>query len=303
MDDDELAKLKSLHVELLDHLDQLVWSPRYIFWRFFNHVSRPKNRHSIALPWTPSLVLTLDRSIGRVRLLLNQILPDDSPLVEVSSIVSLPGSVDQMVHSDIPYSLHQLLITGFVALEDVTLEQGPTRVFPRTHSFSFWKHRNFKTAPQGLVFSADGEVEAMQPAYFEVAGKLYEQMAITSSQGAHIQAQSEAAAAPDRIESPDTSTSPCGIERELITGTEPVPNIHSPQDGEVAMLKAGDILLFDTRIFHQGTANVSQRPRALLSFSFQRRDLLGQAKAIDGFTYHIHQSFLNKFSLGDFKPS
>jgi len=31
----------------------------------------------------------------------------------------------------------------------------------------------------------------------------------------------------------DTSTSPCGIERELITGTEPVPNIHSPQDGEV----------------------------------------------------------------------
>jgi len=30
-----------------------------------------------------------------------------------------------MVHSDIPYSLHQLLITGFVALEDVTLEQVP----------------------------------------------------------------------------------------------------------------------------------------------------------------------------------
>jgi len=199
------APVLSLQEEQLKSLRQngfCVVARRYIFWRFFNHVSRPKNRHSIALPWTPSLVLTLDRSIGRVRLLLNQILPDDSPLVEVSSIVSLPGSVDQMVHSDIPYSLHQLLITGFVALEDVTLEQGPTRVFPRTHSFSFWKHRNFKTAPQGLVFSADGEVEAMQPAYFEVAGKLYEQMAITSSQGAHIQAQSEAAAAPDRIESP-----------------------------------------------------------------------------------------------------
>jgi len=30
-----------------------------------------------------------------------------------------------MVHSDIPYSLHQLLITGFVALEDVTPEQVP----------------------------------------------------------------------------------------------------------------------------------------------------------------------------------
>lgn len=77
------------------------------------------------------------------------------------------------------------------------------------------------------------------------------------------------------------------------------------EDACYAQLQAGDVLLFNTMIFHYGGANVSQLPRALLSFSFQRGNngengLPTTTDPIDGFTYHCHSSVKGNWTLGNF---
>lgn len=95
-----VQELKGLSVEVLAQLNRLVASPSYRFWRFVNHlgVASPENRHYISLPLTTSLVSVLRITIGHTRHILQRVLESDSPLVEVASIVSLPGSSDQEVN-------------------------------------------------------------------------------------------------------------------------------------------------------------------------------------------------------------
>ena len=71
-------------------------------------------------------------------------------------------------------------------------------------------------------------------------------------------------------------------------------------DSEDAVLDAGDLLLFDTRVFHYGSANISQGPRPLVCFSFQSPRHGTSIRAIDGFTYHCHRSVRGKSQLRDF---
>ena len=58
-----------------------------------------------------------------------------------------------------------------------------------------------------------------------------------------------------------------------------------------ALLCAGDVLLFNTTIFHFGEANRSNDPRVLLGFAFQSNNDDGDAcfelDKTNGFTYHI----------------
>ena len=71
-------------------------------------------------------------------------------------------------------------------------------------------------------------------------------------------------------------------------------------ESENAVLDAGDLLLFDTRLFHYGSANISQGPRPLVYFSFQSPRHGTSIRAIDGFTYHCHRSVRGKSQLRDF---
>jgi hypothetical protein len=71
-----------------------------------------------------------------------------------------------------------------------------------------------------------------------------------------------------------------------------------------AQLSAGDILLFNTMIFHYGGANTSQLPRALLSFSFQNNASgSGRAEPINGFTYHCENELQGAYALHDFQDT
>ena len=78
---------------------------------------------------------------------------------------------------------------------------------------------------------------------------------------------------------------------------------------KTAILDVGDILLFNTNIFHYGSANTSTTSRALLCLAFQQPDeakstvesTAVEATPIDGFTYHTHMSMrARKWSLGSF---
>jgi acid phosphatase class B len=59
-------------------------------------------------------------------------------------------------------------------------------------------------------------------------------------------------------------------------------------------LQIGDILLFNSMIFHYGAKNSSVESRPLLSFSFQNVDSTSKKLVhIDGFTYHSHHTIRN----------
>ena len=62
----------------------------------------------------------------------------------------------------------------------------------------------------------------------------------------------------------------------------------------------GDILIYDTKLFHYGSANKSTEPRALLAFSFQSCTPWGSTEKINGFTYHCHPTINGKYRVEDF---
>ena len=58
----------------------------------------------------------------------------DAYLWEVAAIMSAPGCPPQIVHADASWTPQPLLITAFIALQDVCRDMGPTRFIPRTHN-------------------------------------------------------------------------------------------------------------------------------------------------------------------------
>ena len=59
----------------------------------------------------------------------------------------------------------------------------------------------------------------------------------------------------------------------------------------------GDALLMDSRLFHYGSANTSNTPRAQLSATFRSG---GRNSSEDGFTYELHEDLRGRYRLGNF---
>jgi len=235
---------------------------RYALWRVFNSVQDNQKRHSLALPMSPSLRRILNAAVGLAAPVLDQIgMPKSSLLVELSAILSQPGSQEQSVHADTSHvnvSCDATIVSIFVALSQVTLEAGPTHVLPGTHSVGFHEevHR-LQSSMLGSEYSSDGQQDTAQQQ--AVAERAYRLAALLGE--------------------------------------------HPSQHG---LLDVGDILLFDTKVFHYGGANSSQASRDLLCFSFQQppNDQQGAAcpPRVEGFTYHIADDVEGTYALGDFAP-
>lgn len=71
-------------------------------------------------------------------------------------------------------------------------------------------------------------------------------------------------------------------------------------------LQEGSVVAMDCRVFHYGSANVSNSPRVLLNMTFQEVDegaKEGTSHEIPGFTYHISEQIKGFFKVSDFlKP-
>lgn len=61
---------------------------------------------------TQHVLEILQHSIGSCRPYLDSQLDTNAELVEVNAIITLPGALAQDVHSDIPYSDDNVLISG-----------------------------------------------------------------------------------------------------------------------------------------------------------------------------------------------
>lgn len=121
---------------------------------------------------------------------------EDATLYELACLVSEKGAPRQPVHPDNPYQDTAPLVTCFVALQDISIDMGPTTFLPRTH-----------TAAAHAAF--------------------------------------------------DASTAA----RDALLGETPA---------RVALLRAGDCALFDSRTLHCGGANTERGDtRAIFYFSFR----------------------------------
>lgn len=246
-------------LDILSHFHDIERSFSYRFWRYFNHVNSQKRRHSIELPSNIKSVQTLlELSIGSVRnLLQSQLGNDNSPLVEMSAVISKPGSDDQSIHSDISGDVNADLISCFVAMQEINLENGPTCVYSESHTNEFHKYRD-NIVPKSSQSTST---------YYNNDGSLVEEEQTTTTN--------------DEILPIDINLRQ---KNEKINTSNPI----------AAILDVGDILIFNAKIFHFGSKNISAVDRLLMSFSFQKLDMNGDAIPIKGFTYHLSNSMQNK---------
>ena len=252
--------LHAIEQAVLLYAESLTSTFRYKLWRYFNGVHTIDKRHSIPLPlvgnnFTITLPVIIKRYVQEITSMLQigVFKGHDAKLVELAALISYPGAAEQRVHSDMQYTKKTTIITCFIALRDVTLKEGPTNVFPRTHTKAFHARNATAYRAKKVTFSADGERESNEDIYnCNIMDKRHSE--------------------------------------EMMQDVEAMKLAQSDQTKQ-AILSAGDMLLFNAAIFHFGGANLSAMPRVLLGFAFQSN--LGDKEAdfeldkSNGFTYHI----------------
>jgi hypothetical protein len=249
--------IKEARREIQSHLQEKNASWGYKIWRLFNSVNTAELRHVFPLPLAKDSALSsvLAATVEHVRPVLEDLLSEDAALVEFSGMSSLPGSEEQQMHSDIPFQdsewrTNPLILSVFVAMEDITVDKGPTCLYAGTHDK--WFHELIRAdATKPKVYNPDGSTDE-----------------------------------------PETAPSTIVSEAKAWLGTQ------TPQH---ALLNAGDVLIFNTKVFHFGTSNISSTSRDLLSFSFQQKGSCGGSPPIEGFTYHIQPDLRGKYELRDFR--
>lgn len=248
-------------------LNQLALSQSGIFYNFFRYfkecaVRAPLKRHSIPLDFASlSLMNVLSDAITNIRQLLDSQLSQKSPLVDLSSIIALPGAERQSTHTDIPYSNNNIILTGVVALSRVSLENGPTCLFAGSHTKAFHDRHVSSTVLDVSHYNPDGS---------------------------H-----------DNISTPLQKSVQVEIDEKEVL----IVNKTTSQAAHAAILDPGDILLYNTQIFHYGGANISSTPRAILMFSFQQCTPWGSFEKVNGFTYNCHHSVKGKLRIDSFPIS
>ena len=271
-----LADIAQLETDILALLEEKQRTGfYYLMLRWFNlsgqySVRSPDKRYSIPLPASSAVMRVLSAAIVSSRPLLSSQLGKNAPLVDLSSIISLPGSSRQRTHSDVPQSPRHRIISVFMALSSVTLKSGPTCLFAGSHTASF--HRRH----------VGGAGDAMHRASFYSSSE---------EEGGEEEGQQGDAGDKEEkkraLEWSQRETAQQKLDIDVATAAAPV----------AALLEAGDILIYDSALFHYGGANVSLLPRALLMFSFQEGTSWGSYEEVTGFTYNCDASVKGVYSL------
>jgi len=106
----------------------------------FANVLLKHNRCDLTIPLgtDPIVTTALNESLRKspVGGIISSILGDEAILHEFSCLMSDVGSQRQVIHPDTPFidGKGPVLYTCFIALQDVTLDMGPTTWLPRTHT-------------------------------------------------------------------------------------------------------------------------------------------------------------------------
>lgn len=146
LSDDTANKVRSWAYARRQDVDEMVRLGQVSYNEHFADVLLKTNRCDMFIPIGSSLVanalseVLLTSSVGT---LLSLLLSDAAVLYEFSCLMSDPGSQRQVVHPDNPFDPTTscasaddkgFLYTCFIALQDITLDMGPTTWIPRTHT-------------------------------------------------------------------------------------------------------------------------------------------------------------------------
>ena len=96
-----------------------------------------ENRADFLLPLRGASIKALHELVGEgstLGTLVREIMGDGGILQEIACLISEPGSKQQPLHPDTGWTKVPPLYACFVALQDVTLEMGPTVFLPGTHT-------------------------------------------------------------------------------------------------------------------------------------------------------------------------
>lgn len=96
-----------------------------------------ENRCDLLLPLHGPCIAALHELLGEGSVLgplLTEVIGDEGMLQEIACLISEPGAKQQPLHPDTPYTPIPPLYACFVALQDVSIEMGPTLFLPGTHT-------------------------------------------------------------------------------------------------------------------------------------------------------------------------
>ena len=112
----------------------------------FGNIHARTNRHDLFLPMSGCISKLIVHLVSALQPALTQLLGGEALLHDFSAVMSDPGSTRQPVHPDTQFDPSSScgLVQVFVCLEPITLEMGPTLLFPRTHGQQF--HEQFTKA-------------------------------------------------------------------------------------------------------------------------------------------------------------
>ena len=126
--------------------------------RFANVLLR-KNRCDLKIPLGSKAVTDALHDVfckSALRQTIEELLSSEAVLYELSCLISDPGSQRQVVHPDNPCSTsganlkdtEPILLTCFIALQDIDLTMGPTVWIPKTHNIE--THNKFRNEAKGI---------------------------------------------------------------------------------------------------------------------------------------------------------
>lgn len=136
----------------------------------FADVLLRQNRCDMPVPLGPDIVtqaldqVLLESPVGAV---VKKLLTEQAVLYELSCLCSDPGSQRQVMHPDTPYnpqSDEPVLYTCFIALQDITLDMGPTTWLPNTHTLAMHEQFQDETIAEGAAESPKDALLRTRPA-------------------------------------------------------------------------------------------------------------------------------------------
>ena len=132
----------------------------------FANVLLTHNRRDMTLPigpeWTGQALsrILLESPVGFT---IESILGKEALLREWSCLISDPQSQRQVVHPDTPWQTEPVLYTCFLALQDVTLDMGPTTWLPETHTEAIHKQFQDESGPKDQLLATTPNVLGLLP--------------------------------------------------------------------------------------------------------------------------------------------
>ena len=235
---------------LLEHMDMKLIEARanlaaatndHQATKYFGNVRRPVNRTDLKLELLPPVAAALAEALAPLRAVCQAILGEDAELFELGTFISQPNAPRQGVHPDTKFTPDACACSTVIALQDIDETMGPTEFLPGTHC---------ETANTALETRMK---RAAEPTPAQLAAK---------QRAAALAAifQNPAYKKPTEGQPSAPAHAPAmGVRERLLR--------NSPR--QLATLRLGDAVMFDTRVLHCGGANDSPRRRVLLYFSFR----------------------------------